>query len=476
MDREVGNIKQVYADVQAQVDRANNEKAKLDGVLRGLNDEVVHKDESISKLNKEKKYISEHMAKASEELNTNQDKLNHLNEIKNKLEQTLDQMEGAVETEKRAKANIEKDKRKLEGELKMSQEAVADMERRKREIEQSIMRKDTEIQQMMNKLDDEQSGMNRYQKNVKELTARVEEMEEELEAERQGRSKAERQKQDLSRELDELTERLDESSHATSAQIELNKKRESEIQKMRKDVEENNIHHEAILLSLRKKHQDSIAEMSEQIDQLGKLKARIEKDKMTVRMQLDDTRAAIEHVNHDKAVAEKNLRGQEQTLHALQKKIDEHVQTLSDYEGQNKRMSAENASLFTKLEEILGNASMLQKVKAQLQSQLDDAKRIADDEAKERQSLLGRFRTLEHEYDGVKGHLDDEIQQKDEVGRQLNKILGEVNHWRAKYEQEALAKIEELEYSKVKLQARLAESEGTMTNLNGKLMSWIKPN
>ena len=52
--------------------------------------------------------------------------------------------------------------------------------------------------------------------------------------------------------------------------------------------------------------------------------------------------------------------------------------------------------------------------------------RLADDEAKERQSLLGRFRTLEHEYDGVKSHMDDEIQQKDEVGRTLNKTLGTV--------------------------------------------------
>ena len=71
---------------------------------------------------------------------------------------------------------------------------------------------------------------------------------------------------------------------------------------------------------------------------------------------------------------------------------------------------------------------------------------------------------MEHEYDGVKGHMDDEIQQKEEVGRQLNKAMGEVNHWRAKYEQEALARIEELEASKVKLQARLAECEATMEN------------
>jgi hypothetical protein len=41
--------------------------------------------------------------------------------------------------------------------------------------------------------------------------------------------------------------------------------------------------------------------MSEQIDQLGKLKARMEKDKMTVKMQLDDTKSAIEHVSHEKA-------------------------------------------------------------------------------------------------------------------------------------------------------------------------------
>ena len=42
---------------------------------------------------------------------------------------------------------------------------------------------------------------------------------------------------------------------ATAAQIELNKKRESEIMKMRKDLEECNIQHESTLFSLRKKQQ-----------------------------------------------------------------------------------------------------------------------------------------------------------------------------------------------------------------------------
>merc|ERR1719481_465757 len=48
--------------------------------------------------------------------------------------------------------------------------------------------------------------------------------------------------------------------------------------------------------------------------------------------------------------------------------------------------------------------------------------------------------------------------------------MADANHWRSKYENDAMGKIEELEMTKLKLQARLAESEGTMENLNSKLM------
>ena len=43
---------------------------------------------------------------------------------------------------------------------------------------------------------------------------------------------------------------------------------------MRKDLEEAAIQQEAVMLSLRKKHQDAIGEMSEQIEQLNKLKVK----------------------------------------------------------------------------------------------------------------------------------------------------------------------------------------------------------
>lgn len=63
----------------------------------------------------------------------------------------------------------------------------------------------------------------------------MEELEEEAETERLGRAKAEKQKAELARELEELAERLDEAGGATSAQVELNRKREMEMARMRKD-------------------------------------------------------------------------------------------------------------------------------------------------------------------------------------------------------------------------------------------------
>jgi len=45
----------------------------------------------------------------------------------------------------------------------------------------------------------------------------------------------------------------------------LNKKREAELSKLRRDLEEAGIQHESILASLKKKHLDAVSEMSEQV-------------------------------------------------------------------------------------------------------------------------------------------------------------------------------------------------------------------
>ena len=55
-------------------------------------------------------------------------------------------------------------------------------------------------------------------------------------------------------------------------QLEVNKKREAELQKLRRDLEEAHLHGEAQATALRKKQQEAVNELAEQVDQLQKAK------------------------------------------------------------------------------------------------------------------------------------------------------------------------------------------------------------
>merc|ERR1719273_2611847 len=462
-------VKKDIEDVDMAIQKLEQEKTNRDHTIRSLNDEIANQDEVLNKLNKEKKHASENSAKSSEDLQVAEEKVGHLNKIKSKLESTLDELKGSLDKEKKGRADVEKSRRKVEGELKVTQETVADLERAKKEGENTIARKDKDAAGLFSKLEDEQNIVAKVQKSIKENQACVEELEEELEAERQARAKAERQRSDLAREIEGLGERLEEASGATSAQIELNKKREAEVGKLRKDLEEAHIQQESTLVGLKKKHQDAIAEMSEQIEQLNKMKSKIEKDKTHIMHEIADVRAATDEVIRSKASGEKSHKNLMDSLNAIGKKVEEANLTLGDFDAAKRKLTGENADVLRQLQELENSANMLVKVKSGLVSLLDEARAVADNEAKERQSLLGKFRNAEHEVGGMKEHLDEETAAKENLARQLSKAQGEADMWCSRFEKEGVAKAEELEMAKLKMQARLSEAEATITQLHAKL-------
>ena len=79
---------------------------------------------------------------------------------------------------------------------------------------------------------------------------------------------------------------------------------------------------------------------------------------------------------------------------------------------------------------------VMSKIKATLSSQLEETKKIADDESKERGFILGKFRNLEHEVDLMREQLEEEGQSKADALRMLSKSVGEAQMWRQKYEKE----------------------------------------
>ena len=465
----VGVVKKEIEDIELAIAKVELEKGNRDHTIKVLQDEIAEQDEVINKLNKEKKHIAETQAKSNDDMVSVGEKVDHLAAVKSKLESTLGELESSLDKEKKSRATVEKQKRKLEGDLKMAQDGVVELERSKRDIEVTIGNKEKNNAQLAAKLDDEQNLVAKAQKGIKEIQGRVENMEEELEAERQARAKAERQRSDLAREIDQLGERLDEASGATTAQVELNKKRESEVAKLRKDVEEANIQQESILSNLKRKQGDATAEMTEQIDALGKMKSKIEKDKVLIMNEIADARAATDEVMRAQASADMSNKKMLETLNAINKKVDDANLTLGDFASNKNKISCENSDLLRIVGDLDNNLNILAKQKAALAAQLNDVKALCDNEARERGLLLGKYRNLEHELDGARCALEEEAAGRENTLRLVAKAESESQCWRQKYETDAVAKGEELEMTKMKLTARLTEAEAAIDNLNAKL-------
>ncbi|CAL1296902.1 unnamed protein product [Larinioides sclopetarius] len=449
--------------------------AKVEDEMKELEDKLKKALESLEKEEKLRKDLEHQNVKLLQEKNDIflqlESERTGAGDVEERLAKTIsikNDLEGQLQREKKLRGDVEKNKRKIEGDLKLAQEAVADLEKNKKEIEQALQRKEKEMGSLAAKLEDEQSLVAKLQKQIKELQARIEELEEELEAERQARAKAEKQRAELAREIGELSERLEEAGGATSAQVELNKRREAEMAKLRRDLEESNLQHEQTLTNLRKKHNDVVAELSEQIDQLNKHKARLEKEKAQMKGELDDVRSSVDHVNKEKANAEKQAKTLEMQLGELQGKMDEAHRSLGDLDAAKKRLTVENTELQRQLEESESLNSQLSKLKMSLQTQLDDVKRMADEESRERATAMGKYRSIEHDLDSFREQLEEEQEAKADLQRQLSKANAEVQLWRSKYESEGLARLEELEESKRKLDAKLQEAMETIDQLNAR--------
>uniref|UniRef100_A0A665WXZ4 Myosin heavy chain 7 n=1 Tax=Echeneis naucrates TaxID=173247 RepID=A0A665WXZ4_ECHNA len=456
LEDECSELKKDIDDLELTLAKVEKEKHATEN--------KVPEDEIIAKLTKEKKALQEAHQQTLDDLQSEEDKVNSLTKAKAKLEQQVDDLEGSLEQEKKIRMDLERAKRKLEGDLKLAQESIMDLENDKQQLEERLKKKDFEISQLNGKIEDEQALSAQLQKKLKELQARIEELEEELEAERAARAKVEKQRADLSRELEEISERLEEAGGATVAQIEMNKKREAEFQKLRRDLEEATLQHEATAATLRKKQADSVADLGEQIDNLQRVKQKLEKEKSELRLELDDVVSNMEHIVKAKNNLEKMCRSLEDQMNEYKTKSEEGQRTINDFTMQRAKLQTENGELARQLEEKDSLVSQLTRGKQSYTQQIEDLKRQLEEEIK----------SSRHDCDLLREQYEEEQEAKAELQRSMSKANSEVAQWRTKYETDAIQRTEELEEAKKKLAQRLQEAEEAVEAVNAKCSSLEK--
>ncbi|XP_061158335.1 myosin-4-like isoform X1 [Syngnathus typhle] len=474
LEDESAELKRDVDDLELIIAKVEKEKHATENKVKNLMEEVTMLEDNLMKSSKDYKALQEVHERMRDDLQTEEDKANVLMKTRIKLEQQVYDLEGLLEQEKKVRADLERSRRKIEGDLKLSQETIMDFENEKMQMEDGLNKKDLEIRNLHNKVEDEQALTTQLQKQIKELQARIGELEEETESERTTRAKAEKQRSDLCRELEEINERLEAAGGVTNAQLEMNKKREAELQRLRRDLEEATLQHEAVTAALRKKQADSVAHLGEQIDNLQRIKQKLEKDKSELKMELEDMASHMETVVKSKSNMERTCRNLEEQNSEYKTKVDEAQRTLSDYATTTARLQTENGELSRLVEEKEAALNQMNRSKAAISHQIEELKRLLDEEIKEKNALAHSCQSFRHDCDLLREQYEEEQEAKAELQRSFSKANCDMALWRSKYETDAVQRTEELEEAKKRLVQRLQEYEESTEMANAKSASLEK--
>merc|ERR1712106_1079873 len=176
-------------------------------------------------------------------------------------------------------------------------------------------------------------------------------------------------------------------------------------------------------------------------------------------------------MGRDKANVDKDVKLAQGMVVESNNKIDELARAMNEADSNKKKLFVENQDISRQMEETENAISSLQKNKISLTTQIDDTKKLGDGESRDRASLMTKYKNLSSEVENLRMRIDEESEKKNDILKAVSKAQAEIQLWKSKYDTEALARIEELDGGKAKLQSRVSEAEEHIESLNEKIAS-----
>merc|ERR1711992_186414 len=251
--------------------------------------------------------------------------------------------------------------------------------------------------------------------------------------------------------------------------VELNKKREGELARIKAELEELNIAQEGTLAALRMKHNNTMADLGEQIDSLNGSKVKSEKDKAGLELDLRDARLDLEDAVKGKAELDKQGKLLQAAIVDSNTRLDEMARALNEAESTKKRLQVENQDLNRQIEELENAIANMNKAKISVTTQLEDTKALADAEAKDRAALLTKYKMMSTDLENLREKMENEAMRKSDALKALSKAQAEIQLWKSRFETEGMGRVEELESARNKLQSKIVESEELVDSLTTKV-------
>lgn len=277
------------------------------------------------------------------------------------------------------------------------------------------------------------------------LENRVKELEEALEQERNAHIRTEKELNELRFSFDSLRERLEESENETSVQLEINRRKDQDFLKIKKELETVTSQYEVTETSLKKRHQELLNDLTDQLEKANKNRSKIEKERQQLTIEIESYISQADAASKGKAYSDSKLEALEEQIRKLKFQVDELTKTNQELQSIKLRLTQENEDYQRQLHELESNVGSSSKLKIQITQQLDEAKAKFEEESRIRLQLEMQVNGLLDDVANLRAQLSEEADAAASFKTQAAKSQTEFQQLKIKYDKDVGSVTEQLE-------------------------------
>merc|ERR1712042_257004 len=308
----------------------------------------------------------------------------------------------------------------------------------------------------------ESAAFRRYEEQIRVL-------QEDLDSEMSMRRRIEHEKQSLQMQIISLSERLTEAESGSESQLDINRKREAEMAKLRKLLEDVHTESEQQIHQLRTKHQTAMMELQEQIERMSRDKEKVVKEKSVMKTEISELYAQIEILQSEKVSIKKVVEKLEITVNEYHLKIEDLNRTVMDVTSAKQKLQMESQEATKKLNEMRLAIEHAGMDKNKFAAQLEELRRAADSEARARNAAETKISTLERTIKTLTVEIEELRTLKIQLEANIEKWRADNADWKKKYENEARLRVEETDALKKNFTMQINTLQDTIHQLEQKL-------
>lgn len=305
--------------------------------------------------------------------------------------------------------------------------------------------------------------------SMRRVEERIRVIMEDLEAEQGLRKRIEREKQTLQVQIIALSERLTEAEGGAENQLDINRKREAEMAKLRKLLEDVHTESEQSIHLLKKKHQEAMMELQEQIERMSKSKEQVTKEKSKMSVEISELLAHIEVLNSEKCTMKKCCEKLEININEYNVKIQEMSKSIIEMTSQKQTLSQNSQDSSRQLNQMKLAIETAGLDKNKVSGQLKDLTSNLDALNKAKNSAETKVKTLEQHIKTIIIECEEHKEIRLSLEKLVIKMKEECGDWKKKYDVECKLHIDDVELLKKKFMAQVTQLsdqyESTMTKL-----------